>query len=360
MAPPPHEQGPLQAPGHVDQSLAPWRGKIPTVFVTGLEKSGTNMMAAAFAGAMGVSYQSEAVSRCCVALDKAMCAKEASDIETTYNFLPNGHFFSRDISRFFDKCKDHTLLDVPRQMKMKGGTQQMCDGDPKIGEWDGCTVRPPVRVLRADELLPDANAFATYIGSEHLNMKLIFVTRHPLTVIRSTQSWVRQLQEKGKHANWPTSVSAIAHMWRKSARVYRDSPECSRYAGASREARPGNHKHYECTFAAVVRFEDLSASPRDIIVPLYKKLFPMSGGHFPGRPAPRDGGLPNGWEERMQEAIEMQTSHQSKYERAHFVNKTYTDKELDMVTEKGGDQLMAKFNYTLADVFQARHMADAL
>ena len=52
-----------------------------------------------------------------------------------------------------------------------------------------------------------------------------------------------------------------------------------------------------------VRYEDLMADPHTATVDLYSKLFPRSGGHFPGRPAPpRSAAFPAGWHERVSKA----------------------------------------------------------
>ena len=49
-----------------------------------------------------------------------------------------------------------------------------------------------------------------------------------------------------------------------------------------------------------VRYEDLMADPHTATVDLYSKLFPRSGGHFPGRPAPpRSAAFPAGWHDRV-------------------------------------------------------------
>ena len=52
-----------------------------------------------------------------------------------------------------------------------------------------------------------------------------------------------------------------------------------------------------------MRYEDLMADPYKSTVDLYSKLFPRSGGHFPGRPPPpRSAAFPAGWHERVQKA----------------------------------------------------------
>ena len=328
--------GTLQQPGAapLEEYLNPWRGKNPVTFMTGLQKSGTTLAGAVLAAGMGVSYQSEAVWDCCLKLGIDACAENADEFEQTYNFLPSGRFFSRNMHKFFRKCKDHTLLDTPR-------------------EWQGQEFRPPFRVVKADDMLQDINTLATFGREQHLNMKLVFVVRHPLPTIRSTQSWIKHKQSQGKHSNWPTGVDELAHMWRKSARLYHDSPECGD-AGVDVSHTP---YHYECTFAALVRFEDLSARPHETVVALYKKLFPMSGGHFPmagknGHKPARETGLPTGWEERVTQAVNtQQTPYKGDYLRTRAVNQTFTGDELDVVGRKGGHKLMARFKYTMADVF---------
>ena len=60
---------------------------------------------------------------------------------------------------------------------------------------------------------------ANFARAQKLNLRFIFVTRHPLTVIRATQEWIADKQSHGKHKQWDTSVAEIAKMWRKAARL---------------------------------------------------------------------------------------------------------------------------------------------
>ena len=49
----------------VPDIYAPWRMHAPTAFVMGLQKSGTTLVGATLAAAMGTPYEPEAVGDCC-------------------------------------------------------------------------------------------------------------------------------------------------------------------------------------------------------------------------------------------------------------------------------------------------------
>ena len=85
---PPAQQAPM-VPA-VPDIYAPWRMHAPTAFVMGLQKSGTTLVGATLAAAMGTPYEPEAVGNCCKALDMEGCARKAEEYEQTYNFLPHG------------------------------------------------------------------------------------------------------------------------------------------------------------------------------------------------------------------------------------------------------------------------------
>ena len=323
-----------------DDLLTPWRGNAPTIFMMGLQKSGTTVAGAALAAAMGTVYEPEAAWDCCQKLGIADCARNEAEFEDTYNFLPHGRFFSKDMRRFFQRCKDHTLLGPPIQVGTNDGGTEM--------------KRFPIGMLKADEMLPDAAAFANFARAERLNMRLVYVTRHPLTVIRATQSWVAYKQSHGKHLKWDTSVPELAKMWRKGARVYTQAPLCesqSNFPGAL--STPGPPDGPRCVFAAVVRFEDLLAAPHGTVVDLYTKLFPRSGGHFPGRPPPpRSAAFPAGWHDRVSKAMDTQQNRPDDYERHNYVNESFSDDDLHVVGRDGGHDLMKSLNYTMADVYE--------
>merc|ERR1719331_3609884 len=185
---PPAQQAPM-VPA-VPDIYAPWRMHAPTAFVMGLQKSGTTLVGATLAAAMGTPYEPEAVGDCCKALDMEGCARKAEEYEQTYNFLPHGKFYSKDISKFFEKCSDGTLLKPPQEV--------------------------PIRDAAGNAVAP---AFANFARAQRLNFQLVYVTRHPLTVIRATQEWIADKQSHGKHKQWDTSVAEIAKMWRKAARL---------------------------------------------------------------------------------------------------------------------------------------------
>lgn len=324
-----------------DDLLAPWRLANPVMLTTGLQKTGTTLAGAVFAAAMGVRYSPEAAQDCCVALGWDNCFRNQTDIKRHYNFPAHGMFFSdlhghTKMSRFFEKCKEHTLL------------------GPEI-QLSGETTRRPVNVLKADDMLPDALTFANFARAERLNMRLIFVTRHPLTTIRATQAWIWDKQARGEHKHWKSSVPHLASNWRRAARTYADTPQCTSEGympgGLSDHPRPppGQEK---CIFAAVIRYEDLMDAPHDTIAAVYKTMFPRNGGHFPGRPPPRDDPLPDGWRERVDMAMARSENHVDAFMRRGSVNETFTDEDLTSVGKDGGHELMAKFRYSMADVWE--------
>lgn len=336
--------------------LEPWRAHAPTAFVMGLQKSGTTLVGATLAAAMGTPYQPEAAWDCCKKLEMEGCARKADEYEQTYNFLPHGHFYSKDMSKFFEKCGENTLLRPPQQVPMRNAAGDAV-ASAKCGNPEGtpCTEmkRFPITLLKADEMLPDAPTFANFARDQRLNFQLVYVTRHPLTVIRATQSWIKEKQSRGKHMEWDTSVAEIAKKWRRAARLATEAPLCeSSQANPGSLTTPGPADGPRCTFAAVVRYEDLMADPHTATVDLYSKLFPRSGGHFPGRPAPpRSAAFPAGWHERVSKAMDSEVAHTDDFARHTFVNESFTDDELTSVGNDGGHDLMKGFNYTMADSY---------
>ena len=106
-------------------------------------------------------------------------------------------------------------------------------------------------------MTPDAPAFANFARAQRLNFQLVYVTRHPLTVIRATQEWIADKQSHGKHKQWDTSVAEIAKMWRKAARLATEAPLCvSASKNPGSLTTPGPADGPRCTFAAMVRYED--------------------------------------------------------------------------------------------------------
>ena len=339
----------------MDDVLAPWRMHSPVVFALGLQKTGTTLAGAALSAAMNVRYSPEAAMDCCVANGWQDCARNHGDYERQYNFLGHGMFFSdlraveqrgENIHRFFEKCKEHTLLGPEVQVKVDGSEETEMK-------------RFPITVLKADEFMPDSLSLANFARAERLNMRLIFVTRHPLSVVRATQSWIAERQLQGKHAKLHPGVAEISAMWRKSARTYYDTEKCT-----SESANPGaltGHPQNgpngppECVFAAVIRFEDLMDAPHDTVTAVYSTLFPRNGGHFPGAAAQgrpiRDSPLPDGWRDRVTWAMSQRGNHIDSFVRHASVNESFTDEDIKAVHLDGGRELMAHFNYTMADVW---------
>ena len=95
--------------------------------------------------------------------------------------------------RFFSRCAQHTLL---------GPEQQVENTETGLLE----PKRFPITVVKADEMMPDSRSLANFARAQKLNLRLIFVTRHPLSVIRATQSWVAERKAQGKHVKMHPGV----------------------------------------------------------------------------------------------------------------------------------------------------------
>lgn len=340
--------------------LAPFQKHAPIIFALGLQKSGTTLAGAALSAAMNVRYAPEAAMDCCVGSGLKDCARNSDDYKYKYNFLKHGMFFSdlkpteqrgENMHRFFEKCKEHTLMG-PEVEHENGQTKQMEK------------TRFPITVLKADEMLPDALSLANFARANSLNVRLIFVARHPLSVVRATQSWIadRQSMTPPRHEAMSASAAEIGKLWRRSARAYHDTPKCTSESadpgaltghGPKPENGPAWHGSPECVFAAVVRFEDLMDAPHATIAHVYSTLFPRSGGHFPGAVdqgrAIRDSPMPDGWRDRVTWAMTQQGNHIDSFVRHVSVNESFTPEELEHVGMEYGRELMASFNYTMAD-----------
>ena len=335
--------------------LAPWRAHAPVVFALGLQKTGTTLAGAALAAAMNVRYSPEAAMDCCVANGWEDCARNHDDYEKKYNFLSHGMFFSdlrtieqrgQNIHRFFERCADHTML---------GPGKEVTNTETGLTEMK----RFPITVLKADEMMPDSLSLANFARAQKLNIRLIFVSRHPLTVIRATQSWVAERQAQGKHVKLNPGVHEISALWRRAARTYYDTEKCT-----SESADPGaltGHPRWgpngppECVFAAFLRFEDLMDAPHETVAAVYTTLFPRNGGHFPGAAAQgrpiRDSPMPDGWRDRVTWAMTQKGNHIDSFVRHSSVNETFTAEDIQTVRNDGGAELMAHFNYTFQDVW---------
>ena len=69
----------------------------------------------------------------------------------------------------------------------------------------------PLSVLKADVMVAHAARFHFFILSKRLNIKLLFLVRHPLTNIRALQSWFVTPGHKSKTNNG--STTELARKW---------------------------------------------------------------------------------------------------------------------------------------------------
>ena len=90
-------------------------------------------------------------------------------------------------------------------------------------------------------MVAHAARFHLFILSKRLNIKLLFLVRHPLTNIRALQSWSGHLTKTQKAT--ATATSDLARKWQRVARVYLDQQPTA------------------AIFAAHMRTEDLLCSP---------------------------------------------------------------------------------------------------
>ena len=90
-------------------------------------------------------------------------------------------------------------------------------------------------------MVAHAARFHFFILSKRLNIKLLFLVRHPLTNIRALQSWSGHLTKTQKAT--ATATSDLARKWQRVARVYLDQQPTA------------------AIFAAHMRTEDLLCSP---------------------------------------------------------------------------------------------------
>ena len=88
-------------------------------------------------------------------------------------------------------------------------------------------------------MIAHAARFHSFIVSKRLNIKLLFLVRHPLTNIRALQSWFVTSKHKSTTNNG--STTELARTWQRVARVYLDQQPTA------------------AIFAAHMRLEDLSS-----------------------------------------------------------------------------------------------------
>ena len=179
----------------------------------------------------------------------------------------------------------------------------------------------PLSVLKADGMVPYAADFRSLISLKRLNIKLLFLVRHPLTNIRALQSW-----HLPKNA---TATTYLALKWQRVARVYLDQQRTA------------------AIFAAHMRFEDLLSSPEQTLQRVLADLLShqqmyTSADSLPALNATSKAALSS--------VLNVQQQPMGNYEHSMYVNATYGAAELAAVLDICEAEMTA-FNYRAGDAY---------
>ena len=183
----------------------------------GLQKAGTTVVGASLAAAMNVTFEPEAVSGCCGS--RQLACYGAPSFLSGPDWLQSPRLFDGyDLSAYFLTCQDHLKA----------------------------------RVMKADDMLPNAERLSAFVHLHSLAIRLVYISRHPFGNVASLRKWI--LQAHGELLPTFHNVSSLALLWRAATRRFLD-------------ARPG-------TFAAAVRYEDVMTSAMDTIQRAYSQAKP--------------------------------------------------------------------------------------
>jgi hypothetical protein len=174
-------------------------------------------------------------------------------------------------------------------------------------------------------MVAHAASFHSFIVSKRLNIKLLFLVRHPLTNIRALQSW-------HVFASWPKNATAttfLARKWQRVARVYLDQQPTA------------------AIFAAHMRFEDLLSSPEQTLQRVLADLLSYQQMHTSADSLPALNAT--SWK-ALSSALKVQQQPRGNYEHSMYVNATYGAAELATVLDICEPE-MAAFNYAGNDVY---------
>ena len=170
-------------------------------------------------------------------------------------------------------------------------------------------------------MVAHAASFHSFILSKRLNIKLLFLVRHPLTNIRALQSW-----HLSKNA---TTTTYLARKWQRVARVYLDQQPTA------------------TIFAAHMRFEDLLCSPEQTLQRVLTDLLSHQQMHTSADLLPALNAT--SWK-ALSNVLKVQQQPMGKYEHSMYVNATYGASELAAVLDICEPE-MATFNYYAGDVY---------
>ena len=173
-------------------------------------------------------------------------------------------------------------------------------------------------------MVAHAARFHFFILSQRLNIKLLFLVRHPLTNIRALQSW-----SPGHLKQNATTTTYLARKWQRVARVYLDQQPTA------------------AIFAAHMRFEDLLCSPEHTLQRVLSDLSSHQQMHTSADSLPALNS--KSWK-ALSSVLEVRHQPMGKYEHSMYVNATYGAVELAAVLDICEPE-MAAFNYYAGDVY---------
>ena len=172
-------------------------------------------------------------------------------------------------------------------------------------------------------MMAHAASLHSFILSKRLNIKLLFLVRHPLTNIRALQSWRRV----SKNA---TATTYLARKWQRVARVYFDQQPTA------------------AIFAAHMRFEDLLCSPEQTLERVLADLVSHQQMHTSADSLPELNA--KSWKASLSSVLKVRHQPIGAYEHSVYVNATYEAAELAAVLDICEPE-MAAFNYYAGDVY---------
>ena len=176
-------------------------------------------------------------------------------------------------------------------------------------------------------MVAHAARFHFFIVSKRLNIKLLFLVRHPLTNIRALQSWFVTPGHKSTTNNG--STTELARKWQRVARVYLDQQPTA------------------AIFAAHMRFEDLLCSPEHTLQRVLSDLSSHQQMHTSADSLPALNS--KSWK-ALSSVLEVRHQPMGKYEHSMYVNATYGAVELAAVLDICEPE-MAAFNYAGNNVY---------
>ena len=195
-----------------------------------------------------------------------------------------------------------------------------------------------------------AASLHSFILSKRLNIKLLFLVRHPLTNIRALQSW-RRVSKNATATTYRSHLSKnaatttyLARKWQRVARVYLDQQPTA------------------AIFAAHMRFEDLLCSPEQTLERVLADLVSHQQMHTSADSLPQASLYSHSHFASLTKVLKVRHQPMGAYEHSVYVNATYGAAELAAVLDICKPE-MAAFNYYAGDVYpisaQLDEMGDA-